>query len=263
MKKQLVEKDLNQFYHIEYNNWDDAFFLGYDQKFFDQYNSSMETYKLLKKYSDISQKMKLLDFGSSVGGTIKFFEEKGFMAYGFDVSEEATKFAKKKGLKAFSNTELISKHTFDIIICTSVLEHLKDPLSILKFFYSIISNNGIILVSVPGFKIFKQKTHYLNCIRGFHILPHLNYFSSKHLIKMIDTAFSGKFTLKYLNEEALIIVQKSNDRYPRDVNMNEEFEGILNYIEERGSWRSFCRVLFLRLKRSVKYLLIDLKLKKK
>jgi SAM-dependent methyltransferase len=69
-------------------------------------------------------------------------------AVGYDISKFALKFAKKKGIKTTNNIKEI-KNKFDIILCSHVLEHVKDPYKTLKILRSKLKAGGKLILILP------------------------------------------------------------------------------------------------------------------
>jgi len=48
-----------------------------------------------------------------------------------------------------NNENLIKSETFDVVICTEVLEHTKNPFSAINEIYRILKNDAILLITTP------------------------------------------------------------------------------------------------------------------
>ena len=107
-------------------------------------------------------KGKLLSVGCSTGFFMLIAKSKGFEVYGMEASEEAVKIAKEKfGLnvvKALSFDELPEefKGPYKIITAFEVLEHVDNPCKFLKDIYSMLENDGFLLLSCPPFYKFEN-----------------------------------------------------------------------------------------------------------
>ena len=73
-----------------------------------------------------------------------------------------------------------AEHTgppFDVIICSEVLEHLPDPRALLRLALERLTDDGIVLITVPnGFGLFEVDSHLweaLSKVPGFWRLPDL------------------------------------------------------------------------------------------
>lgn len=110
----------------------------------------------IKKYSDLNNKA-VLDIGCGGGILTESLSQSGAVATGIDLTESlihaAKKHAENNNLKI--DYQLISaesfseknKEKFDIITCMEMLEHVPDPLSIIKSCATLIKPNGLIFFS--------------------------------------------------------------------------------------------------------------------
>jgi 2-polyprenyl-3-methyl-5-hydroxy-6-metoxy-1,4-benzoquinol methylase len=110
-----------------------------------------------------------------------------------------------------------SNEKFDVIILGFILEHVDDPVLILKRFKKLLNKNGKIFVSVPNAEVLNRRVGYysglLNNITEFskndHLLGHQRYYTINTLKNDINSAglsinkFEGIF-LKPLSTKQLI-----------------------------------------------------------
>src|SRR5882672_8976641 len=94
------------------------------------------------------------------------------------------------------NSQLIEEGSFDIIICTEVLEHTLDPFSAVKEIFRVLKNGGIAAISTP----FNFRIHgpLPDCWRfSEHGLRALfNQFSTIQ-IEAVETADRDLFPIHY------------------------------------------------------------------
>ncbi|MBE6350014.1 MAG: methyltransferase domain-containing protein [Spirochaetaceae bacterium] len=100
----------------------------------------------------------LLDIGCAYGPFLQAAKEKGFKAFGIDVSEEAVRYVENT-LKipcknsAFPNdrlVELTQVEKFSVITMWYVIEHFKDLKKVLCSVYESLDDNGIFAFSTPN-----------------------------------------------------------------------------------------------------------------
>ncbi|MDF2956151.1 MAG: 2-polyprenyl-3-methyl-5-hydroxy-6-metoxy-1 [Candidatus Alkanophagales archaeon MCA70_species_2] len=73
--------------------------------------------------------------------------------FGLDIAESAIEEARRRGIKAVvSNLESIPfpDKSFDVILALDILEHLFDPIRVLREAGRVLKDDGILLVSVPN-----------------------------------------------------------------------------------------------------------------
>lgn len=108
----------------------------------------------INKYIDVSPKpINLLDFGCGNGSAVsQYLITDQVNYYGVDIHEPSLEFAKQSFSKqnaVFSNC-IPEGRLFDIIVYADILEHLDDPISILRSHNKILKNDGIIIGAIPN-----------------------------------------------------------------------------------------------------------------
>tara|TARA_B100000787_G_C16156771_1_gene279349 strand:+ start:108 stop:956 length:849 start_codon:yes stop_codon:yes gene_type:complete len=137
---------------------------------------------LCKNYSDIN----ILDVGSSNGSFVSIAKGLGLQAEGVDPSEKAVAAGLKKGLKlhiGFLNDVAFSDNSFDAITLHEVIEHVADPVSLLKECARVLRPGGILLVGTGNTdswtrKVKKNKWDFFDMNKHG---GHINFFSPKSL----------------------------------------------------------------------------------
>lgn len=132
---------------------------------------------------------KVLEIGCSVGILLSLLREKGWEVWGVEPSKSA-KIAIKKGIKVINEIfekASLPKGYFDLIILNHTLEHLENPLDILKKARTLLKKGGKIFVDVPNFgslssRILGKKWPYLAPTE------HLYHFEPKTLMKVMRKA---------------------------------------------------------------------------
>ncbi len=127
-------------------------------------NIFMTRFNIAKRYK---KNGKVLDIGASTGVMLDIFKENGFETWGVEPSTSSQR-AEAKGhkiLKVYFEKAKLPENYFDLVIMNHTLEHLDDPVLILKKIHRILNKNGIVLIDVPnagglGSKILKDKWPY-------------------------------------------------------------------------------------------------------
>jgi ubiquinone/menaquinone biosynthesis C-methylase UbiE len=124
---------------------------------------------------------RMLDVGCGVGNWSLPFKEK---AVGVDISAEAVKICRSKGLDArkFDGERLPFKDaSFDLIICHHVLEHAKRPKRLLSEMRRVLQKEGTLILTVPHKRVQPQDP------------THLWFFDEEDLKKIMEgTGFKVK-----------------------------------------------------------------------
>jgi SAM-dependent methyltransferase len=97
---------------------------------------------------------RLLDVGCSSGGNLASFQDQGWDVYGIDVSHTAVKIAQKRFGDRVRHGSLIDAaypHSyFNVVHFSHSLEHMHNPLNILMESHRILSDNNLLVVTVPN-----------------------------------------------------------------------------------------------------------------
>ena len=108
---------------------------------------------LIKRFIP-NEKIKILDVGCASGGNLKSLDPKHDL-YGIDLSKEAIKTAKERDLKnvfvANAENFPFKDNEFDLIICSDLLEHVKDDQIVLNEIYRVLKKDGKAVIGVPAF----------------------------------------------------------------------------------------------------------------
>ncbi|MDP4195854.1 MAG: class I SAM-dependent methyltransferase [Bacteroidota bacterium] len=121
---------------------------------------------------------KLLDLGSGQGGLVEEALLRGYDAYGVEPGEEFVKLSKlrlknnkldeTKVLNVNGENLPFEDNTFDYVISLQVLEHVKDPIPILKEIFRVLKPNGKCYLSCENYLAFKEQ-HYR--VKWLPLLP--------------------------------------------------------------------------------------------
>jgi ubiquinone/menaquinone biosynthesis C-methylase UbiE len=115
------------------------------------------TKTLLEKYLPKKTNNKILDAGCGTGANMLFLKKYGDV-YGFDISNEALKFCKKRGLKNIKRASIekipFESNYFDLITCFDVLYHkkVKNYNNVLNEFNRVLKSHGLLIIRVPAFQ---------------------------------------------------------------------------------------------------------------
>jgi len=142
---------------------------------------------------------KVLDAGCGSGGLGAVLRKKGIDVIGIENSEELYKEASEKLKQVFlADIEKFQipffKGYFDCIIYGDVIEHLIDPLAILKNHKEYLSDNGYVIASVPNVRYYKLITRlvfrgnwdYMD--KGILDKSHLRFFALINLKELFIEA---------------------------------------------------------------------------
>ncbi len=198
------EKDIIKYYdtrnYISHNNKQDSLFEKV-YNFIKQY-SFKNKLRLIKKYTKISEKNNLLDYGCANGDFLKFINNNNIKGFGLEINEFARQYAKNKNnLSNIFNPEYISNfenNKFSAITLWHVLEHIHNLDLILNEFYRILNKDGIIIIAVPNTDSYDCK-HYKEFWAAYDVPRHLYHFSENNIIELMN-----RYNFKYIKKHPLI-----------------------------------------------------------
>jgi SAM-dependent methyltransferase len=181
-------QDLNKIYTKGY-------YTGQDEKGYEDYIGGEQGIKtMFRKRLKIVEKYKkggrLLDMGCATGFFLEVAEENGWDAFGVELSEYASNYARERGSNVFTGdlteTTFPDGH-FDVITLWAVVSNLQNPHNNLLEVHRILKKDGLIVIQTGDINSIFAKLRGVN----WDILTpegHLYYFSKKTLRKMLEIA---------------------------------------------------------------------------
>ena len=135
-----------------------------------------------------SDKARSLDVGCAAGYFVDYMKSLGWQSMGIEIAPDPIKFAREK-LKLdivegnFLEWDKQAKEKFEMITLWASIEHMRDPLAVLKKILSHLTEDGILILSTCRWgilsKILKKKWRFLN------VPEHLFYFGLDEIIKLM------------------------------------------------------------------------------
>jgi 2-polyprenyl-3-methyl-5-hydroxy-6-metoxy-1,4-benzoquinol methylase len=131
----------------------------------------------------------VLEIGCSNGAMLDIFKSNGWETWGVEPSENA-EYAIDKGHKILQSTfekVNVNPDYFDVVVMNHTLEHLEDPLQVIKKVYTLLKKDGIVLIDVPNFGSLSARTLGKN---WKHLLPkeHNFQFTRETLSRLFEKA---------------------------------------------------------------------------
>jgi SAM-dependent methyltransferase len=97
---------------------------------------------------------KVLDFGGGLGGLTRILRDRGIESWCFEEEGYAADWLGEHGIPALR--ELPDGPTFDLVFAVEVMEHLVDPLPVLKAIRSVLNPGGRLVITTGNFARAKQ-----------------------------------------------------------------------------------------------------------
>lgn len=132
----------------------------------------------------LSKDKLILDVGCGTGAIIKKLNEAGYKAQGVDVSEEALKYCRQKGLQVIqggADRLPFADNYFDAVISLDMLEHLKDDRKAVEEISRVIKPGGYLIITVPAHQ-FLWSSHD-------EFLHHERRYNKKEILALFDQNF--------------------------------------------------------------------------
>lgn len=165
-----------------------------------------------------------IEVGSGRGDFLEVLERLEVNAYGIEHSSENIKECKKKKLNVQRNylTELplTYKNKYSLVVCNNFLEHQPKSKEYLACLRNLVSNDGIIYISVPNVDYLLEK----HCLYEF-VADHLVYFTENTLRKAMEiNGFNILEAYKKNNGNDLVVIAKPD----RNINISSRPEKKIN-----------------------------------
>lgn len=156
---------------------------------------------------------KLLDVGCGNGEFINYMKRNGWQTVGIDFDKEAVNAAKSRNLDVKSgnlNEQKFPANNFDAITIAHVIEHIYDPVELLKECFRILKPGGKLVIATPnneslGHRYFKENW------RGLEPPRHIHVFSTNSLIRVIYKSGFTKFKCFTTSRISRFIYRSSKD----------------------------------------------------
>jgi len=137
---------------------------------------------------------RLLDVGCGSGNSLQKMKENGWSVCGIDFDEDAVKNAKSKGLEVYIG-DLFSQNflseSYDAILLSHVIEHVPDPIKLLKECQRILKKGGRLVVITPNANS-RGHLKFGKNWRGLEVPTHLQILTVNSLKKIAtDIGFSA------------------------------------------------------------------------
>jgi len=137
---------------------------------------------------------RLLDIGAGLGFFVRAASAGGWDASGLELSEWAAEYAREKvGANVTAGslaTAGLPPGSFDVVTLWSTLEHVTEPVRLLRQAYDLLTAGGLLCVGVPNYRGWPVRVHGARAsdLKREHLL----YFTSLTLRQALERAgFSG------------------------------------------------------------------------
>lgn len=181
--------------------------------------------------TDETKSGRALDFGCGNGAMLKTMSKNlnGWEIFGYDPSE-ANFTAINNASNQFTCFNEISeiKGKFDLISMIHVLEHIKDPIPLLKNILLHLKPDGKLLIAIPN---------YLTNPFDIVISDHCSHFTKKNLYYIFNCCGLKitNISTHHINKEIVLVCEKSNTHEPMNLSGHDKTKEI-NFIHSYLKW---------------------------
>ncbi len=135
--------------------------------------------------------IKILDVGGGSGwllNVIKSISDKVVFTQVVDLDKDAEKLAKENGHEYFCGKieDFKTPQKFDFVLLLNLIEHVENPLAVLKNIESILSDQGVILIKTPNYDSLDARM--FERWGGLHCPRHWVLFSEQSFRKVAEKA---------------------------------------------------------------------------
>jgi 2-polyprenyl-3-methyl-5-hydroxy-6-metoxy-1,4-benzoquinol methylase len=131
----------------------------------------------------VPREVRVLDIGCGFGESLGFHAARGCDAYGVEADANILRVAERHGLKVrhgLFDPDLYERCTFDVVTLDQVIEHVADPVTVLRGIDQVLKPGGRLILSTPnangwGARVFGQRWIH------WHAPYHLQFFSESSL----------------------------------------------------------------------------------
>lgn len=202
-----------------------------------QYNNDAKNEAWFKLYNFIPENTNVLDIGCSsgnFGATLK--KDKNCTVTGIDIDEADVKLAEKKldnvRVVDLEQDDFSDLGMFDVVIMADVIEHLVDPVKVLKKIKKNLKKDGVFVFSVPNManatirlKLMGGRFEYKDW--GLLDKTHIHFYDTAELARVFSEAgysvIKTDNTIREIPEEIL-----KNELEKIGLSLTEKFKTILD-----------------------------------
>lgn len=210
-------------------------------------------------------KRTILDVGCSQGIVSLLLAKQGKEVIGIDIQPEAIEYAEQLQKTNYSECscnvkfvcsdvlDMFFEHQFDCIIFTEILEHLETPREILKKLASILSTEGIIIISTPfgvcdhpDHKVTYYVTNFIREISDFFSICNIEFIdqwigaicktkSENEAFDLVNLTFQKDQEIAFERKERFYIsrLEKVKNNYQQ---LNEKYKKALENYDTAKVW---------------------------
>lgn len=170
-----------------YNSWLDPLLLKDYYKSKPPYENGRIILNRINRFHKkklLSEKPKLLDFGSGYGEFCRMGLDEGFDVYSYEIGDDKNVELERLGIKGINTLDGF-ENQFRFIWINQVMEHLAEPRRVLQALTKCLTTDGILYISTPNCtkleKFLKSNQLTLELFKLLSPHQHVNGFTNRHI----------------------------------------------------------------------------------
>jgi 2-polyprenyl-3-methyl-5-hydroxy-6-metoxy-1,4-benzoquinol methylase len=232
--KKIRRKIINGYLKYKFNYKDEEYIeFGKYIKYIKIISSKLDREFRYMPNNNLNTNKKLLDIGSGNGSFLLLANKCGWEVTGIEIDKNAVQTSRMNGVKTLEGdltTHFDKLDKYDLITMNHVIEHLHDPLKVVKMCHQLLNDKGALWLETPNIESNCSKYFGINW-RGLEVPRHLIIFNYESLINMLNKA--GFYNIKILKspnsinsmyEESIII--------KNDLNINSYKNKIIKFVHK-------------------------------
>ena len=155
--------------------------------------------KLLRNIK--KQELNILDVGGGTGWLIDLIKQADSrirFSQVVDIDPKAAEIARRNGHAYFCGTieNFVSASKFDVVLLLNLIEHVENPLAVLRSIRKLLAPEGIVIIKTPNYKSWDAKLFRNSNWGGYHCPRHWHLFTRSSFVKLTEKA---GFTVSHFN----------------------------------------------------------------
>ena len=225
--------DYADFYQNHYTSLYDGFQYSTEEFFENQNAAGKRLHDAIKQHVQLEGKV-VAEVGCAAGGILYYFKDYCKDVIGCDFGTNFMKFGQEKGLRLkVGDLGSLKDESPDVIIYSHVMEHVFDINKELDDLYSLLPEEGLLVIDVPG--VYNIDKAYGADFLRYLQNAHLYHFNALTLSKMM--AVHG-FKTVFVDERCIGVFQKSKQKFEVQIDQadNQDVLKYLHSIEKQCFW---------------------------
>ncbi|OGO18309.1 MAG: hypothetical protein A2Z15_08745, partial [Chloroflexi bacterium RBG_16_50_11] len=195
------QQEIETYYSSEYRKAPEMPVQSPEEHYQDKVTKNDADNRILFISKNINLKGKrVLEVGSASGGLLDKLKESGVKeAAGIELDKEFSEFTRQRGFKVFTRSieELGLKAEFDAVVTFHTLEHVYDPMAVIRMTHVALKRGGCFLGEVPNQDDWRIQIFNDEIIKRFHYDPnHYYYYAPATLKNYLETCGFNKISLE-------------------------------------------------------------------